>query len=498
MPARTIMIQGTASHVGKSVLTAALCRSFLRRGLRVAPFKAQNMSNNSFVTPDGKEIGRAQAVQAAACRLPPRADFNPILIKPESQTTAQLVVGGEVAGSLCAKDFGLVRREYWSAAQEAFQRLSQAFDVVVLEGAGSPAEVNLRHCDVVNMQMAHHARAPVLLVGDIERGGVFASLVGTWALLDESDRRHLKAFAINKFRGETTLLHDGLERVSRETGLPCAGVLPHWGDLDVPEEDALGWDGWQRRAPERADRVVIGIADVPGISNFTDFEPLTGEPDVEMVRLSEATDRPLDAVIFPGSKQTIHALRFVRERGLDRVALRVLAAGGTVGGICGGYQLLGKVIRDPRCLESSHRDVDGLGLLPVETTFAVPKIVEQTSGRHAESGCSVVGYQVRMGRTVVPSDAQPFLELTVNDGSGHWPEGMCLHGGRLFGTYLHGIFDQAPFRRWWVNRLRASKGWTGLPETQRLSLDTRLDRLADLVERHLDLSLIDRLVEQGV
>ena len=498
MPARTIMIQGTASHVGKSVLTAALCRSFLRRGLRVAPFKAQNMSNNSFVTPDGKEIGRAQAVQAAACRLPPRADFNPILIKPESQTTAQLVVGGEVAGSLSANDFGLVRREHWRAAQEAFQRLSQAFDVVVLEGAGSPAEINLRHCDVVNMQMAHEARAPVLLVGDIERGGVFASLVGTWALLDESDRRHLKAFAINKFRGETTLLHDGLERVSRETGLPCAGVLPHWGDLDVPEEDALGWDGWQRRAPERVDRIVIGIADVPGISNFTDFEPLAGEADVEMVRLSEATDRPLDAVIFPGSKQTIQALRFVRERGLDRLAHRVLAAGGTVGGICGGYQLLGKVIRDPDRLESSHRDVDGLGMLPVETTFAVPKIVEQASGRHAESGCSVVGYQVRMGRTVVPSGAQPFLELIVNESSKYWPEGMCLHGGRLFGTSLHGIFDQAPFRRWWVNRLRASRGWAGLPETPSASLDARLDRLADFVERHLDLSLIDRLMEHGV
>jgi len=498
MPARTIMIQGTASHVGKSVLTAALCRSFFRRGLRVAPFKAQNMSNNSFVTPDGKEIGRAQAVQAAACRLPPRADFNPILIKPESHTTAQLVVGGEVVGALCAKDFGRVRREYWSAAQEAFQRLSQAFDVVVLEGAGSPAEVNLRHCDVVNMQMARYASAPVLLVGDIERGGVFASLVGTWILLDEADRRHVKAFAINKFRGEATLLDDGVERVSRETGLPCAGVLPHWGDLDMPEEDALGWNGSQRRTPERADRVVIGIADVPGISNFTDFEPLTGEPDVEVVRLSEATDCPLDAVIFPGSKQTIQALRFVRERGLDRLAHRVLAAGGTVGGICGGYQLMGRVIRDPERLESSHEAVDGLGMLPAETTFAVPKIVEQASGRHAESGCSVVGYQVRMGRTAVPSEAQPFLELTVNHGLQHCTEGMSLHGGRLFGTSLHGLFDQALFRRWWVNRLRASKGWTGLPETQQPSLDTRLDHLADFVERHLDVSLIDRLLEDGV
>jgi cobyric acid synthase CobQ len=365
------------------------------------------MSNNSFVTPDGKEIGRAQAVQAAACRLPPRADFNPILIKPESQTTAQLVVGGEVAGSLCAKDFGLVRREYWRAAQEAFQRLSQAFDVVVLEGAGSPAEVNLRHCDVVNMQMPALPRA-VLLVGDIERGGVFASLVGTWALLDESDRRHLKAFAINKF-GARRPCFTMESNVCPSKRIALRRVLPHWGDLDVPEEDALGWDGWQRRTPERADCVVIRIADVPGISNFTDFEPLTGEPDVEVVRLSEVIDRPLDAVIFPGSKQTIQALRFVRERGLDRLAHRVLAAGGTVGGICGGYQLLGRVLRDPERLESSHEEVDGLGMLPAGDDLCRSQDCEQASGRHAESGCTVVGYQVRMGRTAVPSEASHSL-----------------------------------------------------------------------------------------
>ena len=498
MRARTFMIQGTGSHVGKSVLTAALCRSFLRRGLRVAPFKAQNMSNNSFVTPDGKEIGRAQAVQAAACRLAPRADFNPILIKPESDTAAQLVVGGEVAGSLSAKDFGLVRREYWARVREAFERLSAEFDVVVLEGAGSPAEINLRQCDVVNMEMARHAAAPVLLVGDIERGGVFASLVGTWSLLDEADRRHLKAFAINKFRGDLRLLEDGLTRVSRDTGLPCAGVLPHWGRLDVPEEDVLGWDDWQRRAPRRSDAVVIGIADVPGISNFTDFEVLAGEPDVEVVSLNESTDRPLDALMFPGSKHTVRALRFVRERGLDRLAHRVLASGGTVGGICGGYQLLGHTICDPDRLESHDASIDGLGLLPVETTFASPKIVEQASGRHPESGCAVIGYQVRMGRTRVTSEAQPFLELRDDQSDDPRPEGMCLHGGRLFGTYVHGLFDQAAFRRWWLNRLRQSKGWPALPEMQRPSLDERLDRLADFVEQHLDMAMIERVLEEGV
>lgn len=504
MSARTLMIQGTGSHVGKSIVTAALCRWFLRCGLRVAPFKAQNMSNNSFVTPDGKEIGRAQAVQAAACRLAPRADFNPILIKPESDTTAQLVVDGEVAGSLSAKDFGCVRREYWGTVQEAFQRLSDAFDVVVLEGAGSPAEVNLRQCDVVNMQMAHYAAAPVLLLGDIERGGVFASLVGTWALLDEHDRRHLKAFAINKFRGDMRLLDEGLRRVSRDTGLPCAGVLPHFGegqgvgDLQVPEEDALGWNEWPRRTSRRADHMVIGIAAVPGISNFTDFEPLAAEPDVELVPLNSNTEQSLDAVIFPGAKQTVHALRFVQEHGLDDLARRVLAEGGIVGGVCGGYQLLGRTIRDPEHLESSHPEVDGLGMLPVETRFAAPKLVKQVSGQHVESGCAVTGYHIRMGRTHVPEGAKPFFQLKDALDSNSQPEGMCLYDGRLFGTSLHGLFDEARFRRWWLNRIRASRGWPGLPQMPHASLDDRLDRLADVVERHLDMAMIERLVNEGV
>jgi adenosylcobyric acid synthase len=498
MAARTLMIQGTASHVGKSVLTTALCRLFQRRGLRVAPFKAQNMSNNSFVTPDGKEIGRAQVVQAAACGLAPRADFNPILIKPESHTTAQLVVGGEVTGSLSAKDFGLVRREYWTTVQDAFMRLSQAFDVVVLEGAGSPAEVNLRHCDVVNMHMAQYARAPVILVGDIDRGGVFASLMGTWALLDQADRGHLKAFMINKFRGETRLLDHGLARISRETGMMCTGVLPHWEHLDVPEEDSLGWDGWHGRSSVKADRVVIAIVDVPAISNFTDFEPLARESDVELVRLRELTDRPLDAVIFPGSKHTVQALRFVRERGFDRLAHRVLAEGGTIGGICGGYQLLGRAIRDPDHVESDQSEVAGLGMLPVTTTFACPKIVQHVSGRHTESGEVLVGYHVRMGRTTADLPARPFLEVIEHSELKKQDDGISLHSGKVFGTYLHGLFDQSLFRRWWLNRLRAAKGWEPLPATPGLSLDERIDHLADFVAQHLSISMVDRLLEEGV
>ncbi|MBA5866123.1 MAG: cobyric acid synthase [Nitrospira sp. CR1.3] len=498
MAAHTLMVQGTASHVGKSVLTAGLCRLFQRRGVRVAPFKAQNMSNNSFVTPDGREIGRAQAVQAAACRIIPRADFNPVLIKPVGETSAQLVVGGDVVGSLSAKDYGLVRREYWARVQEAFSRLRDEFDLIVLEGAGSPAEVNLRDCDVVNMHMAQHAAAPVLLVGDIDRGGVFASLVGTWALLDRADRRHLKAFVINKFRGEASLLEDGMTRVTRETGMIAAGLLPHWRDLDVPEEDSLGWDSRQHQTPTRTDRVVIGIVDLPAISNFTDFEPLAWEPDVELVRLRQETDRALDAVIFPGSKHTVQALRFVRDRGLDRLAYRVLADGGTIGGICGGYQLLGRTICDPGHVESDEDEVNGLGILPVQTTFTAPKIVQHVSGRHPESGQALTGYHVRMGRTLADSEAQPFLEITNCKQLENKDDGVWIDGGRVFGTYLHGLYDQSPFRRWWLNRLRIAKGWAALPATQDLPLDARLDRLADFVERHLSMPLIDRLVEEGI
>jgi adenosylcobyric acid synthase len=497
MAARTLMIQGTASHVGKSVVTAALCRLFQRRGIHVAPFKAQNMSNNSFVTPDGKEIGRAQAVQAAACRVAPQADFNPILIKPADDTTAQLVVGGEVAGSLSAKDFGLVRRRYWTSVQEAFARLAQDFDLIVLEGAGSPAEVNLRDCDVVNMEMARYAKAPVLLVGDIERGGVFASLVGTWTLLDDKDRRHLKAFMINKFRGERSLLDKGLARVSQDTGMICAGVLPHWGDLAVPEEDSLGWDNRQYRKSVGADRVVIGIVDVPAISNFTDFEPLAWEPDVELIKLREATHRGMDVLMFPGSKHTVQALRFVRARGFDHLAQRVLSQGGTVGGICGGYQLLGRLIRDPEHVESDLDEVEGLGMLPVTTTFAFPKVVRQVAGRHPESGESVVGYHVSMGRTVADDHAQAFIELYGDRSRTVTDDGVSILGGRVFGTYLHGLFDQNRFRRWWINRLRRAKKWSGLPQTEGSSLDGRLDQWADFVEHHISMPLLDRLLAEG-
>ena len=498
MPTRTLMIQGTASHVGKSVLVTAFCRLFLRQGLRVAPFKAQNMSNNSFVTPDGREIGRAQAVQAAACRLAPRTDFNPVLIKPEGERQAQLVVHGEVAGSLTASDFGRVRREHFQAVQESFTRLSEEFDLVILEGAGSPAEINLREQDIVNMRMAREAKAPVVLVGDIDRGGVFAALVGTLALLEPDERRYVKGCLINKFRGDPEVLAPGLRMLEERTGLPCLGVLPLWGDLRLPQEDSLGWDRVASSTHRGADLLTIGVADVPAISNFTDFEALLREPDVHVVRLAGETAQPLDALIFPGTKNTAQALRFVKATGLDRLARRMVREGGTVVGICGGYQILGTQIRDPRGIESPERALDGLGLLDVVTSFARKKVLIRVVGSHRESGCPIEGYQVHMGRTRTGSGVVPLLDVQKPDQSVAWAEGASSADGRVFGTYVHGLFDAPAFRRRFLNGLRARRGWSALDVQAERSLDQTLDDWADFVAQHVDLPAIAAIIERGV
>jgi len=471
MAAKTLMVQGTASHVGKSVLVAALCRLFVRQGMRVAPFKAQNMSNNSFVTPDGKEIGRAQAVQAAACRLAPRTDFNPVLIKPESERRAQLVVNGTVAGRLTTEDFGRVRRDCFQSVREAFGRLRGEFDLIVLEGAGSPAEINLREQDIVNMRMAQEAGAPVLLVGDIDRGGVFAALVGTMALLTVNERTYVKGFVINKFRGDEALLAPGIRMIEAQADIPCLGVVPHWGDLQVPQEDSLGWDDQSARSASHhpspithhgAETLIIGVADVPAISNFTDFDALAREPDVELVRVTGMTDRKLDALIFPGSKNTSEALRFIKDRAIDLVARQVLAEGGTVAGLCGGFQVLGRKILDPAAIESAEVELQGLGLLDTVTTFEPEKVTVEVTGVHRATGCPVHGYEVHMGRTRLGNKAASLLEVQRVGEKDRQEEGAVSGDGKVFGTYLHGLFDAPEFRRLFLNRLREARGWPPL------------------------------------
>ncbi len=513
MAARTLMIQGTASHVGKSVLTSALCRVFQRRGLNVAPFKAQNMSNNSFVTPDGKEIGRAQAVQAAACRLAPRTDFNPILIKPSGDCQAQLVVHGEVAGSLTPSSFGRLRREYFDTVCEAFARLAAEFDLVILEGAGSPAEINLHEQDIVNMRMAQVAHAPVLLTADIDRGGVFAALVGTHLLLREEERPYVKGFIINKFRGDASLLTRGITDVEARLTVRCLGVVPYWNDLCVPEEDSVGspalfGDG-KRLGPGgvRAGgcddygalkRLVIGVVDLPHLSNSTDLEALARTPDVQLIRVADASEHSMDALLFPGTKHTAQALHFVKDRGIDQVAKRVVDHGGTLMGLCGGFQLLGRRILDPDRVESMEPELQGLGWLDVVTRFEREKTVREVRGIHVETGCSVEGYEVHMGQTVIGHAMRPFLEIRTHGETATRTEGAVSHHGHVIGTYVHGVFDAPAFRRVFLNQLRQRRGWAPLPPTEELSLDRRLDRLAALVENHLNLAAIETIIEQGV
>jgi adenosylcobyric acid synthase len=513
MAARTLMIQGTASHVGKSLLTSALCRVFQRRGLKVAPFKAQNMSNNSFVTPDGKEIGRAQAVQAAACRLAPRTDFNPILIKPSGDCHAQLVVHGEVAGSLTPSTFGRLRREHFQTVCEAFARLSAEFDLVILEGAGSPAEINLQEQDIVNMRMAQAAQAPVLLAADIERGGVFAALVGTHLLLREEERPYVKGFIINKFRGDASLLSRGITDVEARLTVRCLGIVPYWNDLCVPEEDSVGspglfGDGKRLRSggvrsagcddDGAEQRLVIGVVDLPHLSNSTDLEVLARTPDVQLIRIGDASEHPMDALIFPGTKHTAQALHFVKDRGIDQIAKRVVEDGGTVMGLCGGFQLLGRCIFDPDRVESTEPELLGLGLLDVVTTFEREKTTREVRGIHVETGCTIEGYEIHMGQTVMGGDMSHFLEVTTHGETASRNEGAVSHHGRVIGTYVHGVFDSPAFRRAFLNQLRQRRGWTPLPLIQEPSLDRRLDTLADFIENHLNVGAIETIIEQGV
>jgi len=494
MPARTLMVQGTGSDVGKSVLVAALCRLFLGRGLRVAPFKAQNMSNNSFVTPDGREIGRAQAVQAAACRLSPRSDFNPVLIKPSTECSAQLIVNGKVAGSLVASDFGRVRRECWGQVQEAYGRLAAEFDLIILEGAGSPAEVNLREHDIVNMRMARHAGAPVILVGDIDRGGVLAAVVGTMALLSVEEARLVKGFVINKFRGDAGLLTPGLKVVETRTGLPCLGVLPYLRDLRLPEEDAVTWKAASRRSADRPDVLRIGVADVPCISNFTDLDRLRAEGDVELVQINGTEALLLDALILPGTKNTPQALRYLQKCRIDRLARRILAEGGTVVGLCGGYQLLGKRILDPYQVESTDKELKGLELLDVETILGREKVTVQVTGIHRASGSPIEGYEVHMGRTIRDRGVEPLFDVQNFGEMDVRTEGAVSDNGRVMGTYVHGVFDSLDFRRCFLNRLRSARGWSPVEPEAETSLDRELDRWAAYVERHLNLQALETII----
>lgn len=484
--ARALMFQGTASSVGKSILAAAFCRIFRQEGWRVAPFKAQNMALNAAVTTDGLEIGRAQALQAQAAGVEPTVYMNPILLKPKADVRSQVVMLGRSVGDRSWREY---KEEFHAkaveAVREAYVRLAAEYDLIVAEGAGSPAEVNLQRWDLPNMATARLTGADVLLVADIDRGGVFASLVGTLELLPPDDRARVKGLLINRFRGDPSLFADGVQWLEARTGLPVLGVVPYLHDLGLDEEDSVGLAD----SPKGSGGLDIAVIRLPRISNFNDFDPLIAEPGVGI----RYVDRPEelgypDALVIPGTKNTVDDLRWLVGRGLAAGIDRLARAGIPVVGICGGYQMLGEELLDPDGIESEPGNTPGLGLLPVQTLFQPDKRTVRASGI-ARSGVPVTGYEIHMGRTLHRQGAEPLLVLA--DGR---PDGAQV--GDVWGTYLHGIFESTPFRRRWLNRLRERRGLPPLPEDGG-TVDLReaaLDRLAAHVRRHVDMARIRALV----
>ena len=488
--AKALMIQGCSSGAGKSLVAAAFCRIFRDEGYDVAPYKAQNMSLNSAVTPDGLEIGRAQAVQASACGLEPDARMNPILLKPESDAGSQVVLLGRPYARRSARDYYAMHDELRAAARRAYDELAAERELIVLEGAGSPAEINLRSRDLVNMSAARHAGARVLLVGDIDRGGVFASFIGHVATFAPDELRLLSGFVVNKFRGDPALLGDAFAMTRDRTGYPVLGCVPMLRDLAIPDEDEPIVKAGRRPGAE----LRVAVPRLPRVSNFTDLDAFASEPDVEVVPISKGEEVDygrFDAVVIPGSKSTVADLGWLRASGLADGIVRFAASGGAVAGICGGYQMLGLSLLDPDGVESPSRETPGLGLLPVVTVFAADKTLSRSSARWVGPGLSeargaaLTGYEIHHGVTR-PADTASIEPAILSDGGAPLGYGA----GRVWGGYLHGVFDADGFRRAFLNELRARKGLAPLPPSPGASLDAELSRLADAVRSNVDLRYI--------
>ena len=480
-----VMLQGTGSDVGKSLLAAGLCRLFARRGLAVRPFKPQNMSNNAAVTEDGGEIGRAQALQARACGVTPNSHMNPVLLKPQSETGAQVVVQGKVLANATARDYYALKASLLPKVLDSFRHLEAQADLMVVEGAGSAAEVNLRAADIANMGFAEAADVPVVLVADIDRGGVIAAIVGTHALLPDSERARLKGYVINRFRGDPALFAPAVEIIRTRTGLDCLGIIPWFAEAALlPAEDAASLTG----RSSSGDGFKIVVPRLSRIANFDDFDPLAAEPDVRLEMVAPGRPLPLDAdlIILPGSKSTIADLDFLRIQGWDIDLKAHLRRGGHVLGICAGYQMLGRSISDPLGVESPAGSVaEGLGLLDLETVMAGDKVLTEISGTDAH-GLPVRGYEMHMGRTTGADTARPMLML------GGQPDGASTADGRVAGCYLHGLFASDPFRSAFLARFRPGRSGGLAYDAQ---VDAVLDRLADHLESHLDIKRLWAIAE---
>ncbi|MDD5093290.1 MAG: cobyric acid synthase [Dehalococcoidia bacterium] len=496
MRGRTLMIQGTGSSVGKSIMVAALCRIMHQDGFRVAPYKSQNMALNSFVTRDGGEMGRAQVVQAEAAGIEPTVDMNPVLLKPEADARAQVVVMGKPFTTTSAYDYYKLTPELFPIVEKSLNRLRDEYDIVIIEGAGSPAEINLRRFEIVNMSIAKLAQAPVLLVGDIDKGGVFAQLMGTVVLLEEEEASLLKGFIINKFRGDVSILKPGLDYLEERTSIPVLGVVPYYHDIMINEEDSIYREPiseWDRKTG-----IDIAVVHLPRISNSTDFEPLQQEAGVRVryITMPWQMDNP-DLIIIPGSKSTISDLSHIKGTGLASAIVEKARSGTPVIGICGGFQMLGWRIDDPERIESEHSQVEGLGLLDIVTDFESAKTTHQIKAKivagkglfRGLEGETLTGYEIHMGQSRRGSTAPAFEIIQRSDSEKSHPDGAVGNEGMIFGTYLHGLFDNERFRRALLRNIKPSYEISGAPPDLP-SGDEQYNKLADLVRQSLDIERI--------
>jgi adenosylcobyric acid synthase len=496
MTAKTLMVVGTHSDAGKSILVTALCRIFAQEGYRVAPFKAQNMALNAGVTPEGHEIGRATMAQAEAAGIAAHVDMNPILLKPEGNRRSQVVLDGKPHTHIDAGNWHSLKPLLWQHVTAALDRLRNRFDLVIMEGAGSPAEINLKEGDIVNMRVAQYAQSPVLLVGDIDRGGVFAALVGTMTLLEPEERELIKGFIINKFRGDTSLLGNGLQMLQeRAFNTPTLGVIPYLSDIGVAAEDSVTLDKRTQNMTS-GNLVDIAVIRLPRISNFDDFDPLANEPGVHVRFVERLNDlgRP-QAIILPGSKMTLPDLNWLRESGLAKRIIQLAAERTSIVGICGGYQMLGETLSDPDGVEANPgTQAQGLGLLPVETVFAGNKHTVQVQATlqcdidpfKPIKGSPIQGYEIHMGRSRSTANISPLCRIERSPNS-HF-DGMVSKNGQIWGTYLHGIFDNDALRHTWLRSL----GWVETGQT--FDREQAYNRLADHVRTHLDMTALKQII----